>query len=206
MTSQRYRRRWLILWGVACIGVAVASILLAWGCALWSPARTQSGILRAAADDELSVLISRHGDFDSFTYMSRGGFGWQTERIVGGAPTVPRSTASLRRMRAGWPLFCVEGYWRRIDGETVEDDLLPAARWAGANRTGLGWLPLRPRWSGLLGNVILLGLPLHIAFVWHAIRRTRRGRRRMCVTCGYDLRAATTREARCPECGTPPAT
>ena len=202
MASRADRGRWFGCWMMGFLGCAIASIVLAWGCAIWSPVSAQTGILRHSLNDPLSREMVQHGEFDSFTYMSWRGFGWQRERVVGGRPTVPRSTGSLQRLRAGWPLLCMEGTRWRLDGQDVEYSLARLPNWSSVERHGLTRLPLRPNWSALLLNAILLGLPVHIAFASWGIRRVLRKRRGLCMRCGYDLRGAVGPDAVCPECGT----
>jgi len=70
----------------------------------------------------------------------------------------------------------------------------PTYRWPFAILDS-GWQIAIPYWIPLL----IMGTPLAIRFV--SRRRRRLGSaERLCVRCGYDLRAST---GRCPECGTP---
>ena len=73
---------------------------------------------------------------------------------------------------------------------------------------GPGELHVLP-WFSPLGSVWMLGVPLWIPFLLFAayptlafirgpLRRYRRRKRGLCVTCGYDLRGSPKR---CPECG-----
>jgi len=54
-------------------------------------------------------------------------------------------------------------------------------------------LAVLPHWL-----VLLLVLPLPVPWLRHAREMRRRRTRRLCLTCGYDLRATADR---CPECG-----
>jgi hypothetical protein len=61
-------------------------------------------------------------------------------------------------------------------------------------------LPCLPLWPGFSLNTVFYG---GIVFLlWSApgfVRRRSRGRRGLCVVCGYDLRGSA--EKGCPECG-----
>ena len=69
---------------------------------------------------------------------------------------------------------------------------LPLFEWNPPNETGWSsitvtlWFPL-----------VLLGAYPTIAFIRGPLRRYRRRRRGLCLTCGYDLRGSA---GRCPEC------
>lgn len=186
---------------LAFCGLVVASVALAWGCALWSPAQYQTGIIRSNADHPLAQALLRHGEFDSFTYNGMTGFGWERERIVGGRPTIPRTTGALHRVRAGWPMLCMEGHWRTTSGTRVDEEYVARLPdWPGVQPNALSRIPLRPVWEAIFLNALLLGLPFHLAFAFYGTRRLVRRRRGRCLRCGYDLRGAA--EQRCSECGT----
>jgi hypothetical protein len=80
---------------------------------------------------------------------------------------------------------------------------IPALQFEG----GLAWvsrpLPIAPLWFGQIVNAAFYG-----GLLWLAIhgpghlRRWKRRRRGLCLTCGYDLRSAMHK--RCPECGHAP--
>src|SRR5690606_13570833 len=123
--------------------------------------------------------------------------GWQRERIVGGRPTWPRTTGSLHRVRTGWPFYCMDGHWRRIEGNSGEENVAGLPDWPGVQCNASSRIPLRPIWPAMLLNAVLLGLPFHLAFAFYGLRRTMRKRRGLCLRCGYDLRGAT--QQRCSE-------
>jgi hypothetical protein len=56
-----------------------------------------------------------------------------------------------------------------------------------------------PLWFLVTGTAALPTFKLRV--LPNALRRRRRGKRGLCLACGYDLRASP---ARCPECGTVP--
>lgn len=200
-TAHTGRSRWWLWWLLVYWGFILVSVAVAWGCALWSSAKTQTGIVRPKADHPLAQALLRYGTFDTFTYNGMAGFGWERERIVGGTPTVPRKTASLHRVRAGWPMLCMEGLWRTSNGTRVDEEYVARLPdWPGVQPNALSRIPLRPMWGAVLLNALLVGLPFHLAFAFYGTRRIVRRRRGRCMRCGYDLRRAA--EQRCSECGT----
>ncbi len=195
-------RCWWCWWALLIPISAIVSVALAWACAIWSPANNQTGIVRTGPEHPFSQALLKYGNFDSFTYMSMSGIGWHRERVVGGRPTVPRTTGSLHRTRAGWPLLCMEGHWRRINRQRVEEAIADIPQWPGAQRNAAARLPLRPLWGPLLLNATILGLlPMPFFFAYGACRTLTRRRRGLCMACGYDLRGARSADAPCPECG-----
>ncbi len=134
-------------------------------------------------------------------------------------PPFPRSCGTRHRFKAaegrvsrsdyyvvGWPVRCL---YMRDDRIATMSSSIRAGWWGGypitssARSRSRGYryvLPYAPIWSGLAFNtgvwsgawcLPLFGLPV--------LRRWRRGRRGLCVSCGYDLRGASGE--RCPECG-----
>jgi len=65
-------------------------------------------------------------------------------------------------------------------------------------------LPLRPIWTGLIGNTAFYSI-VWLVMLWgaSAARRWRRRRRGWCPRCAYDL-AGLTQGQPCPECGMTP--
>lgn len=62
-------------------------------------------------------------------------------------------------------------------------------------------IPVLPIWTGLLGNTLLYGGTLLLAWwIFRGRRRARRRARGECLACGYTLDGDMER---CPECGTP---
>ncbi len=108
----------------------------------------------------------------------------------------------VEHRRAGWPLHAVEcwayegswgGEWSYTEG---------AVRWPESDP----WyqrspVPVRPIWTGLLGNGAMHASMWLVCFVVaHSIRSCFRRRRDRCVHCSYDLRGLPC-GSRCPECG-----
>lgn len=119
----------------------------------------------------------------------------------------------------GWPLYCLETYWRgsidellvRRGGSVINGLRLWEPRWHscttkdGSTLRYLGGMtdgvmPLSVRWGPLIGNTIG-----YVAALWGGLCVFRRGRgyfrrrRGRCAGCGYDLVGVPVR--RCPECG-----
>ena len=70
---------------------------------------------------------------------------------------------------------------------TLEHQAFPGGRGSWTNLVIPLWIPL----------VMFASFPC-LAFIRGPLRRYRRRRRGLCVTCGYDLRGSPDR---CPECG-----
>lgn len=110
---------------------------------------------------------------------------------------------------SGWPLRCFasESWQRRTNSGTPDS---PRYAWREQLRhnillattpSGRIFLPLRPIWTGLIGDTLLFGACawLGVAAVT-GLRSYRRRRRGGCPECGYDL-SATPNTSPCPECG-----
>jgi len=182
------------------LGVALA-LLVAGTCALWSPVRTQTGILRGQVDESLACRLANVSRADRITTMRMGGFGWQRSRLIVGKAGYESPPSGVQQMLAGWPLYCLEG-WEVSDGaRRSRTGLAPLPDWASVNRGGLSAIPLRPIWWSLIANSILLMLPLQSVLAYRAARRVWRDRRALCDSCGYNLRGQSSPQGRCPECG-----
>lgn len=200
MWPQRRRVRVCAICAIVFVGAIIASIALAAGCALWSPAMSRSVSVRADAEHPLSQAALQYGTFDTFVFTYVQGFGWQRERLIA-ANRVPPTIGRLHNYQAGWPLFCLEGRRGRFDAVLIDEALAPLPDWRGVNRNGLTRIPLRPRWGALLLNALLLGMPFYLVIAFREVRRVLRRRSRRCVLCGYDLRGARGDNDTCPECG-----
>lgn len=199
MASHRHRSFWWVWWILVFCGFTLASIVLAWVCAIWSPVTNPTEVSRPGSDHPLAQALLQYDDFDTFTVHRASGFGWQRERIVARRPTIPGTHGTLHRVGAGWPLHCMEGHWRRFEGHAGDEYIAQLPEWPGVQRNASPRIPLRPMWAAVLLNAVLLGLPLHLAFAYYGMRRTLRRRRGQCVHCGYDLRNSP--QQRCSECG-----
>ncbi len=126
---------------------------------------------------------------------------------------------SLSETRAGWPLraFACDnpGEVSIVAGNSGMT--MSTSSGAGSTVRG-GWelspftggflggcwraIPLRPIWSGIVVDVIVLGGMCYAAiFGAAALRRERRRAQGLCAWCGYDLRSGGLDNQRCPECG-----
>jgi hypothetical protein len=114
------------------------------------------------------------------------------------------------RDEAGWPLRCLSlefgpryscprSSWNNSPIELHGGIEL---RRRGPDITGV---PYRPLWAGLiLDSVLFAGCSLVLSKTTCALRRYKRRTRGDCSACGYD-RGGLAADAKCPECGTPPA-
>jgi hypothetical protein len=110
---------------------------------------------------------------------------------------------------SGWPLRCFasESWQRRTHSGTPTS---PRYAWQEQLRhnillattpRGRIFLPLRPIWTGLIGDTLIFGAAAWIAMTaLTSLRSQVRRRRGACARCGYDLRA-TPADSACPECG-----
>ncbi|MFT3686852.1 MAG: hypothetical protein QM783_18350 [Phycisphaerales bacterium] len=105
-------------------------------------------------------------------------------------------------IQIGWPARCFWGVGAQ-SGFGVSDGVAPAPEWLESWRYVKFPLPTRVRWAGLMADTAVFGGPLLVVLcVPGVVRRMRRGRKGLCVACGYDLRGAG---GVCPECGAGPA-
>ena len=218
-------RRRLELLGYLIAGVVV-SLVVAWGCALWSPLLNSRPL---EANEAATLLADRLGGGE-FTATPGGiknwGPGWAfvfavdakppapPPRVVRSSPQPPKPRdASFSRVpgdpgdrliqivAAGWPLACLDGDQRTIDGAMSRRSLVPPPPLIESfGVKPLRLMPLRPLWLGLAADtafyaaLLLLVIPgPRFARQW--VRR-RRGR---CESCGYDLRGDYSDG--CSECG-----
>ena len=109
-----------------------------------------------------------------------------------------RSPIATPPRKRGFSVSCTpsEPRLRQAFGHDTDVFVLPMRQ--GEARLDQWWVP---HWF-----VAVLLIPVPAAHVVRVRRDTARGRRKVCATCGYDLRATPER---CPECGSaaakPPA-
>ena len=93
---------------------------------------------------------------------------------------------------SGYPFKCAVGYWES-DGDRAWLVEVTQVR----HRTIV--TPLRPMWLGLLGNTLVYGALVLVAWIGVRFMRTRGRRTRgRCVACGYELGDGIEV---CSECG-----
>lgn len=108
----------------------------------------------------------------------------------------------------GWPFraFSGEAWFRTLQNRDSPDVVAEArGAWSlGLMQDDFVFVPLRPRWLGILGNIVFWGSVAWAAVALPlAIRRHRREKYGKCAKCGYTMdRHAVKRPDRCPECGT----
>lgn len=199
--------RWAF-WFILITAVALLiSVMVAWSCALWSPAHPKRfGINRIDATHPLVQPFIGRGEFDTYVYVGPGsGWGWRTETVLASdsryASSAPVNQTRFRYYWCGWPFKCLVGQTGVIRGEEITIGLVRRPDLPGVGTQGLRKLPTRPVWSGLIANVALFGLPgyLLVGFFWG--RRIARQRRGCCLRCGYSLRGLRGDTIICPECG-----
>ncbi len=133
-------------------------------------------------------------------------FGWPFRAFSVRGALVFRTTHENKPVFEGGRCACEVVWW--TDGIGVD----AAAGWkvgddfaADVEALPAKGLPWRPMWLPLLGNALVLGVPLVMMFlgtktgVRLAIARLRGGADR-CGNCGY-ARQGHSEDARCPECG-----
>ena len=120
-------------------------------------------------------------------------------------------SAVLKALGRDWVLMSVDGracvaVWPAMSRQEKASPPTGVRMWSFAE---FGWITYRvgskavrslvvPYWFLVLGSA---ALPAYrTARTLRARAKTRRKRRGLCPTCGYDLRASPQR---CPECGTP---
>lgn len=211
------RRSWTRLVGILLIG-PVATLLVAWGAALWSPTRLVNTAFPRVQGHSPPQLG------ESWTWSGlEFARGWGVQAIHWSAePSVERpERAFATEVRAGWPHKAIQGFllysgvvqnadekWLLCDSSMLSR--LHAYRhevnfspYRPSRRASL--LPLRPMWVGFVTNSLFYSLILFgVWCVPLALNRLRRWRRRMtgrCEFCGYDM--SGTCALRCSECGMP---
>ncbi len=202
----------------ACLAAGcVMTVVLAWASAIWAPLPTmppirvmgvveKDGSLRPCPQTLAGSRLGFHLEYDAHV-------AWE------GPPGPGRSIGSefdAQRFAAGWPLLALEcavvygpkqpdGHVRAVEkiGSTGQNgmwlvDGIAAKRLPGLHPQVFRFIPLRPRFLGLLADAAIVGgLLWFAAFGWRDVRAASRARRGACVACGYPV----TGLARCPECG-----
>jgi hypothetical protein len=212
----------------------LATILVAWGSALWSPvfstiqSRTGFGVpheVRSKVPKEWVGPSAGSSSHTEVLYDCNQGGGltiWicAVEDTSPFAMTMP--SRDLQDVRAGWPfdaLGCViicdlsaaTGQVSK-DGVRAPQWLSPRERFSNVllrlSSTGSGpdcFIPLQPIFLGFIANTLIYGLAALAAILAPGLLLGQvRVWRGRCPHCGYDRRGLVG-GAKCPECGTPPA-
>ena len=196
--------------GALCLGV-VTTIGIAYGMAVSDSELDFGGY----GDGDLYMLRETNRWWDAVTVISgdesnldavarvRSVKSWEDDSIAevvrsGNAGGIwPREVIMV-----GWPSRCLWGARGGIDGGNVES-LVDAPEWVTTRRYVHNPLPTSVWWPGMLVDVGVFGGGWLLLFVgvgaFPVVRGWRRGRKGLCVTCGYDLNAVTGHG--CPECG-----
>lgn len=219
-------KRTLVTVGLVVVIGWVASVIVAWSCALWAPMWAS----RTLSDDQTVAVLRAHTQAYESPSDPQGirqsGPGWALTLAVdarvappprpsaSGTPRAPARSVTVfnpvplspddrtvQLFTAGWPSMCVTGARRTVGGETGQSGIVSPPRFIEQlNVKPLRMIPFGPRWVGLATNTIL-----YAAVIWlaapgpFALRRVLRRRRGLCVFCGYNLVHAAN--ATCPECG-----
>jgi hypothetical protein len=154
----------------------------------------------ASQSIQTEISISRSGD-------------WGREEYSYGCVLISNMTSyGVREYRYGWPLSCVAMYWVKREEAHAYVGSRPDSRWfygglnpeqaMGLQAGSLGRfaspLPVRPLWTGLFLNALLVGLPLFCFLQWYFVmRRGWRDRANLCPACRYPRGTSPV----CTECG-----
>ncbi len=108
----------------------------------------------------------------------------------------PEGTATVHRLRRGWPFTCLEGSLWQAPSSAEPSGRRMAVMAAGSSRPLA--FPFGIVWGGLLADAAIFGAVLvALSAVPQAAERWARDRAGRCAHCGQLLAGAT----RCPECG-----
>ncbi len=207
------------------LGAAI-NVAVAWGCALWSPCDPNGNVEPIKSipigfhPPVPTEWLTSDRSFDVIlAFSSERSIGLRLDCVYAVEMDYPSVVDPCRGVvivrRAGWPLPSLRcdavidaktvggvglactldpGSWH--DGITAPGVLHP--RGTRSALPELRPIPLGPIWPGFAINTLVYGVAgwtlLGGPFT---VRRWRRARRGLCVTCGYPVRGLGT----CPECG-----
>jgi hypothetical protein len=203
ITMKRPRKQLLLKLGVFLLLGVVVNVAVAWG--LCSQPYSMSRITDASDDDDLewwrsqapTGFVSRPEVVVEFCRLGQQLIVMHESSIA----LLFQVGESVRRVRAGWPLFAVEGAeWVDYRKSIVRyTDLLSAPhelRWL-TNR-----VPVGPVLPGFAINTIFYAAMLWLLFFTTGkIRRFMRIRRHRCPACGYQIASGGGIGPVCSECG-----
>lgn len=203
---QQSRTLSLLLGTIAMISAMAAAIVVAWAGVMWGPAQSSHFDASVQPDDPRGTEFRAYfppgeAGYDSYGAHTSIGCAWISETIIasrsGRSRTHPDNKNSLRRVAAGWPMYCVEAREITTASGSRWESALPNPL---ATRPQLAVMPYCPVWPGLAVNsVIFLGVQAAGVLGFIVARRLYRRARGRCSRCGYDLRGRNS--TICPECG-----
>ncbi len=197
MPHQRTERwKWVRRIALCLVLGAVINVGVAWGCAAWSPMKSQRYIERylpkGSADLPGWAAVEPPWFMANMSHLENG-LGrdrWSQASMASGGPW----RRILDTHVAGLPMRSLRG----VELFRDEHNLRNHVEWRWAIRIDDGVLPYQPMLLGFTLNTLIYGaFALPLTLLPSAIRRRRRARKGLCTTCGYDIAGLAT----CPECG-----
>ena len=181
-------KRRLITVAILLLAGAVVNVVVAWGCAAWSPFPMRAG---------LSVASQWPGQVPETWPPPRASvgssFGTKVTHFTSGNWKGPH----VQVFAAGWPLRALSAMDRTVVGRYFRPRPGIPLVTLVKNR-GLGVLPLRPIWPGLAINTVFYAVVLCLLvsgpFVLRRFIRIRSG---LCPKCTYPMGESNV----CTECG-----
>ena len=227
-SNRRALRRWLVRVPFA-IGLAmILNVLVAWGCATWSPIKVVTDPTGAWQEDVDRPYWARGRGWDRSMGSAERGFGvlswfgsWgDDDWMAAGAPgkgdrptaeTESRGEGYVATVASGFPMYAMrcEEWNIAVNSRSyrpVKVSLLKSGIDIGPRHQSMldrRSIPLAPIWRGFLINTLIYSGVMLIVPLTHIPRSVRgaiRAHRGQCPKCNYDLRGLPD-GAPCPECG-----
>lgn len=142
--------------------------------------------------DGRQLVTARIGEETSTYGFWRYGEDGRVDRSAAG-------TGKALRVRAGWPLACVEGseWTAGMSATTIRSGLMTFDV-----RRGIVRVPVAIRPLGLWVDALFWGAFFALLYAMPSgVERLRRRRRGLCPSCAYPIGAGSLADVRCPECG-----